>query len=127
MTHEAHKVLLPSKRRCCGERETIDLYTLPPVELTNLRRFDTPLDQPVAHTQRRQKHARAIGECEHCLAVQMVVVIVGQNHATQRRQISERDGRCMKAFWTKPLERRRAFGEDRVGQPELTAQLEQHG
>src|SRR5471032_2643077 len=91
--------------RCRRERETVDFYSLPPVELTNLRCVDTPLNQPVAHTQRRQKHACRTGECEYRLAVQMVIVVVGQDHATQRRQISERDGRRMKAFWTKPLER----------------------
>ena len=113
--------------RCRRERQTVDLHTLPPVELAYLRRVDTPFDQPVADAQRRQKHARGGGEREHRLAVQMVVVVVRQNHAAQRRQVGERNGRRMKAFGTEPPERRCTFGENRIGQPELTAQLEQHG
>ena len=36
-------------------------------------------------------------------------------------------GGAWKRFGAEPPERRCAFGEHRVGQPELTAQLEQHG
>src|SRR6266702_7525526 len=108
-----------------GEREAVDVDALPPVELAYFRGIDTPLDQPVADTQRRQKHARRGGERKHGLTVQMIVMVVRQNHAAQRRQIRERDGRRMKTLGTEAPERRRAFGEYRVGQPELTAQLEQ--
>src|SRR5258706_14400561 len=105
---------------CRREREAVDVDTLPPVELAYFRRIDTPLDQPVADTQRCQKHARRSGEREHGLTVKMVVVVVRQNHTAQRWQIRERDGRCMKAPGTEPPERRCTFGEYRVGQPELT-------
>ncbi|MNN33244.1 hypothetical protein D3C81_1469960 [compost metagenome] len=104
----------------------LDLAFLPPVQLPHLRRCYAPGHQQVAYAQRRQEHTRARCQLANRLFVQMIEVIVGQYHRSQRRQLVQRQGRRMEAQWAGPLHRRGALGEYRVGNKEAPAQLEQH-
>ncbi len=58
--------------------------------------------------------------------IQVVIVVVGQDHCFDRWQFFQADRWLVKTLGACPLHRRGTLGEDRVGDPEFVAQLEQH-
>ena len=100
---------------------------LPPVQLLHLGRRHAPADEPVAHAQRRDEVLRLGRKLLDGCVVQVVVVVVRQDHAGNGRQLVNRDGRRMKTLGAQELERRGALGKHRVGQPELAVDLKEQG
>ena len=86
-------VLNSMLRRRGGELHAIDDRALPPVELPDLLAIDAPFDQSIADAERREEQVRRLRERAHRVAIEVIVVIVRQEHATQRRQVLERDRR----------------------------------
>lgn len=70
--------------------------------------------------------AGLVRQLEHGLVVQVIVVIMGQDHRFDRWQLLQADRRLVETFGTGPLHRRCAFGEYRIRDPELVVQLQQH-
>ncbi|VVE20036.1 hypothetical protein PAN31108_03077 [Pandoraea anhela] len=104
----------------------VDERRLPPIQLHHFARVDTPCDQLIAHPQRRNEATRFPSKRGDGVPIQMVVVIVREDDAGDGRQRVDADGRRMKACRAEPLQRRGAFREDRVGDPELAAQFHEH-
>src|SRR5690606_8259304 len=67
------------------------------------------------------------GQPTYGVVVQVIVVIVGDEHRVQRRQFVRRHARGGEAAWTEGRQRRRAVAELRVRQQVEAADLEQKG
>ncbi|MOA20260.1 hypothetical protein D3C78_1406930 [compost metagenome] len=108
------------------ELDAIDFRALPPIQLADFAGVDAPLDQGVAHAQRGQEMFGLVRELQHSRMIQVIVVVVGQDHRFNRRQCFQADRWLVETLGAGPLHGRGALGEDRVGDPEFVAQLEQH-
>ena len=104
-----------------------DLRRLPPIELLHLGRIHAPLDQPIAHAQRSDEMPHLGRQRQDGSVVQVVVMVVRQDHAFNGRQVFQADGRRMEALGAHPLHRRCALRKHRVGQPEPALKLHQQG
>ncbi|MND87734.1 hypothetical protein D3C80_797420 [compost metagenome] len=113
-------------RRGSDELDAIDFRALPPIQLADFARVDAPLDQGVAYAQRGKEVFGLVRELEHGLMIQVIVVVVGQDHRFDRWQFFQADRWLVETLGAGPLYGRGTLGEDRVGDPEFVAQLEQH-
>ena len=115
-------------RKVLGRRrhqlDAVDVGGLPPRQLPHLAGRDAPRDQPVAHAQRRDEMLGLAGQRQHGGVVQVVVVVVRQDDALDRRQLFYADGRLVETGRTGPLHRRRALGKHGIGQPQFAVQLQ---
>ena len=120
----------PRPEKCCAgvatKRTPSHRGGLPPVQLPHLGRVHAPFDQQVAHAQRRHEMPDPARQLRDRGFVEMVVVVVREQHALDRRQLVDRDRRRVKALRPGPLHGRGALGEHRVGQPEGALELHQH-
>jgi hypothetical protein len=78
---------------------------VPPVELPDPGRVHAPRDQALAHAQRRDEDFDLRREPRDGGAVQVVEVVVRQDHALDGRQLVDVDGRRMKPLRAGPLHR----------------------
>ncbi len=112
-------------RRGGGELQAGDADRLPPIQLPYLGRVHAPAHQQVAHAQRGDKHADTVGQRADGGAVEMVVVVMRQDHPGQRRQRIQCNRRGVETLGPGEWHRRGAFGKHRVGQPQPARQLHQ--
>ncbi len=112
--------MLRGRRR---ELQTADRGGLPPVELPHLVRGHAPVDEPIADAQGREEVLHPGRECPDGVAVEMVVVVMREDHALDVGQVRKRDGRRVEALRSDPLHRRGALREDRVREPEAARSL----
>ncbi|MNT35650.1 hypothetical protein D3C72_1716840 [compost metagenome] len=113
----------------CGRRRELqagDCRRLPPAELLHLVRSHAPIDEPIANTQGREEMLHLGRKRENALAVEVVVMVMGEDDPLDLRQVCKRDGQRVETLWADPLHRRSPLGKDRVREPEATSQLERH-
>jgi hypothetical protein len=84
-----------------------------------------PLGQAVADAQRRQEHLDLPGQRLDRGMVEVIVVVMREQHAADRRELVDGDRWRMETLRPGPLHRRRALGKHRVGQPPVPTQLQQ--
>lgn len=110
-----------------NEADAGDFGALPPVVLANFTGVDAPFDQGVADAQRGQEIVGFSRQLQYRLVIEVVVMVVRQDHRFDRRQLVDADRRLVKTFWTGPLHGRGTLGEDRVSDPEFVAHFQQQG
>jgi hypothetical protein len=88
---------------------------LPPLHLLDLRERHAPALEVRADAERDEEARAARRQVLHGLHVEVVVVVVRDEHGVDRRQVGERDRRRMEAL-RPDRDRRHALGEDRVEQ-----------
>ncbi|MNI29746.1 hypothetical protein D3C73_835690 [compost metagenome] len=88
-----------------GQAQASGFGGLPPVQLFDLGRIHAPGNQLVAHTQRRDEARGLAGQLHHGRVVEVVVVVVREDDAGNRRQFVDADRRCMEARRAHPLHR----------------------
>ncbi|MNQ52647.1 hypothetical protein D3C85_666710 [compost metagenome] len=98
---------------------------LPPIQLPDLVPGDTPGNQARPHAERRDEVADLLLQRQDGVMVEVVVVIMGEDHRLYGGQRIQGDGRCVPALGAKPLHRRGALAEHGIRQPELALQFEQ--
>ncbi len=106
--------------------ERADARALPPVELDRIR--DSRVGEPCLEAERNDEErrpSRLRGERLHARRVEMVVVVVRDDDGVDVRQVGERDPGRERALRAGEGERRRALGEDRIGQDVAAADLDQ--
>ena len=108
-----------------GQAQAAGLGRLPPVQLFDLAGVHTPGDQLVADAERCNEARGLASQLHYRGMVEMVIVVVREDHAGDGRQFVDADRRCVEARRAHPLHRRGALGEHRIGQPVLAAQLQQ--
>ncbi|MNQ96863.1 hypothetical protein D3C85_1124840 [compost metagenome] len=97
---------------------------LPPVQLPDLVGRYSPGDKPRPHPERRDEVPDPLLQRQDGGMVQVIVMVVGEDHRLDGWQCLEGDGRRVPALGAEPLHRRGALAEHGIGQPELTVQLE---
>ena len=107
------------------EADACDFGALPPVVLAHLAGVDAPFDQGVAHAEWSQEVRGFGGEFEYRFVVEMVVMVVREDHRFDRWQLVNADRWLVEAFRASPWHWRGPLGEDRVGDPEFVAHLQQ--
>ncbi|MNE52759.1 hypothetical protein D3C80_1474480 [compost metagenome] len=101
----------------------VDLGALPPIQLAHFVGINAPLDQGIADTQRGEEVPGFVGDLQDGLMVQVIVVVVGQDHRFDFRQFIEADRWLVEPFGAGPLHRGGTLGKHRIGQPEFVAQF----
>ena len=116
-------------RRCCRHHHVGagQAMRLPPVELDDALGRYAPRFEVRSDAQRRHHRHRAVpGERMDRRVVQVVVVIVRDQHRVHRRQIPQAHRNRLKALGPDQPERRRALAPDGVGQHAHAIDLDQH-
>ena len=104
-----------------------DRVGLPPVELDHA--VDAALRQPRLEAQRHDEERRSAGlrgQRADARVVEVVVVVVRDQHQIDVRQFGEREAGRDVALRPDEAERRRPLGEHRVGEDAQSAELRQH-
>ena len=112
-------------RRRGDQTEAVHLSLLPPVEFTNFIGRHAPVHDSGAHAERRDEVADLALQFKDRVVVEVIVVVVRQDHRLDRWQRVDGDGRRVPALGAVPLHGRGTFAENRIGQPEFAVELEQ--
>ena len=102
-------------RRRADELDAAERCALPPLHLLDLRQRHAPALEVGADAERHEEARAARRQVLDGLHVEVVVVIVRDEHRVDLRQVGERDRRRMEAL-RPDRDRRHALGEDRVEQ-----------
>src|SRR5215831_8549318 len=105
-------------RRRSRDGHGLHLGVLPPVELRNSPRRNTPAFQASAYAERRddRRVGARFGERQNGWAVQMIVMIMRQDDRIERRQRGEGSRRRMEALRAGESHRGDTIAPDRIGQ-----------
>ena len=108
-----------------GQTKVVCRLAIPPAVLADRRRAEPP--QLAAHTDRRHPPGFRVApnDASQRAAIEVVVVIVGEDDEVQRRQVVERDTRADPAPRSRETERRGALAPHRIGQHVERSQLQQ--
>src|SRR5260370_39811615 len=77
-------------RRDRPKSEVTEAARVPPIELDDLGRGNPPPFEVRSHPERRDESGVAVLERDDRRIVEMVVVIVGEHHGVEGRQVAER-------------------------------------
>ena len=114
-------------RRRAPDGKLADARFLPPVELEGVARAALPYErrQPEGHEPPRLRMRR--GQTPHGAVIQVVVVIVREQHGVDRREPGERDRGGHAAARACELNGRRALAPDGIREQVETPHLQQEG
>jgi hypothetical protein len=118
----------PVLQRGQGEAHAVELDVLPPVEFGHF--VDAELGEPGLQPQRHEElqlAAAALVQLPHAVDVEVVVVVVRDDHGVDLGQIRQRDAWWMEALRPGEAHRRSALGKMRIGQDVESTQPQQQG
>lgn len=98
---------------------------LPPVQFADLLLRNPPGHEARPHPEGRDEVADLLLQRQYGPVIEMVVVIMGEDHPLDGRQRFQGDGRLMPALGAEPLHRRGPLAEHGIRQPERALQLQQ--
>ena len=116
---------MPRRRARDGQSQVVCRLAIPPAVLADRRRAEPP--QLAADTDRRHPPDIRVApnDASQRAAIEVVVVIVREDHEVQRRQVVERDARSDPAPRSRETERRGALAPHRIRQHVERSQLQQ--
>ena len=112
--------------RRSGDLHRPDGRLLPPVQLRNLLRGHAPRFEVCAHAERHHKPRRPRRQFAHHARVEVVVVVVREDHGVERRKLGHRNRRFKEALHAKQPPRRGVRPDGRVGEEAFSVEFEQH-
>jgi hypothetical protein len=105
-------------RRRGGDRDAIQIGHVPPIQFRDACRWNPPTLEPLADAERCDDPRRGLhlGERKDRRAIQVIVVVVRQDDAVDRRQRVERSRRRVKPLRTRKWQRGHTVAPDGISE-----------
>src|SRR5580704_10156789 len=107
------------------ENKVTEGARVPPIELDDLRRRNPPPFEVGADPERAHEHRGAVLESDDRRVVEVVVVVVGDEHGIEGRQVTDGEQRRKETLGTGEADGPDPFAPHRVGEEAMPIDLEQ--